>query len=155
MESVSPSKAAWSAVQQRASVCQPATQNAHGRDLRAVAREYLNRCHHVSQFETAARVPSCRSNGSKLEWIDRNRYLAVRRLLDGKIKLPLRPVSPTVTDMEPLHFSVRLFSPVDVVTIFSPRTYDGCCFDVLASKFVSLDFATFEFLAAYWTRALL
>lgn len=31
-------------------------------------------------------------------------------------------VSPTVTDMELLHFSVRLFSLVDVVTIFSSST---------------------------------
>jgi hypothetical protein len=29
-------------------------------------------------------------------------------------------VSPTVTEMEPLHLSVRLFSLVDVVIIFSP-----------------------------------
>src|ERR1700735_5000060 len=62
---------------------------------------------------------------------------------------------PTVTDMEPLHFSVRLFSLVDVVTIFSPRTYNGCCFDFSASELASLDFAIFEFLAAYWPSALL
>jgi hypothetical protein len=38
-------------------------------------------------------------------------------------------VSPTVADMEPLHFSVRLSALVDVVATFSPRTYCGCCFD--------------------------
>jgi hypothetical protein len=64
-------------------------------------------------------------------------------------------VSPTVTEMEPLHFSVRLFSLVDVVTIFSPRRYDGCCFDFSASELASLEFATVEFLAAYLTSALL
>src|ERR1035438_6555064 len=64
-------------------------------------------------------------------------------------------VSPTVTDMEPLHFSVRLFSLVDVVTIFSPRTYNGCCFDFSASELASLDFAIVKFLTAYSTSALL
>jgi hypothetical protein len=64
-------------------------------------------------------------------------------------------VSPTVTEMEPLHFSVRLFSLVDVVTMFSPRVYNGGCFDFLASEFASLDFASFGFLAAYSTNGLL
>ena len=64
-------------------------------------------------------------------------------------------VSPTVTDMEPLHFSVRLFSLVDIVTIFSSRRYNGCCFDFPASEVASLDFAIVEFLAAYSTSALL
>ena len=66
-------------------------------------------------------------------------------------------VSPTVTDMEPLHFRVRLFSfsLADVVTIFSPRRYNGCRFDFSASELASLDFAIFGFLAAYSTSALL
>ena len=64
-------------------------------------------------------------------------------------------VSPTVADMEPLHFNVRLFSLVDVVAIFSPRAYNGCCFDSSACELASLDFAIFGFLAAYWTSALL
>jgi hypothetical protein len=64
-------------------------------------------------------------------------------------------VSPTVTEMEPLHLSVRLFSLVDVVIIFSPRRYNGRCFDFSASEFASLDFAIVEFFAAYSTRALL
>jgi hypothetical protein len=64
-------------------------------------------------------------------------------------------VSPMVTDMEPLHFSVRLLSLVDVVTIFSPRRYNGCCFDFSASVLASLDFAIVEVLAAYSTSALL
>jgi len=64
-------------------------------------------------------------------------------------------VSPMVTDMEPLHFSVRLLSLVDVVTIFSPRRYNGCCFDFSASELASLDFAIVEVLAAYSTSALL
>jgi hypothetical protein len=58
-------------------------------------------------------------------------------------------VSPTVTEMEPLHFSVRLSSLVDVVTIFSPRRYNGCCFDFSAAELASLVFAIVEFLAAY------
>ena len=57
--------------------------------------------------------------------------------------------------MEPLHFSVRLFSLVDVVTIFSPRRYNGCCFDFSAAELASLDPAKSEFLAAYLTNALL
>ena len=64
-------------------------------------------------------------------------------------------VSPTATDMEPLHFNVRLFSLVDVVTIFSPSVYNGCCFDFSASGLASLDFAIAQFLAAYSTSALL
>jgi hypothetical protein len=64
-------------------------------------------------------------------------------------------VSPTVTEIEPLHFNVRLSSLVDVVTIFSPRIYSGCCFDFSASELASLDFAIFGFLAAYSTSALL
>ena len=64
-------------------------------------------------------------------------------------------MSPTVADMELLHFSVRLSLLVDVVTIFSPRTYDGCCFDFSASELASLDFAIVEFLAAYSTSAFL
>jgi hypothetical protein len=64
-------------------------------------------------------------------------------------------VSPTVADMEPLHFSVRLSWLVDVVIIFSPRTYNGCSFDVSASELASLDLARFELLAAYLTRGLL
>jgi hypothetical protein len=62
-------------------------------------------------------------------------------------------VSPTVTDMDPLHLSVRLSSLVDVVTIFSPRRYNGCCFDFSASELPSL--AIVEFLAAYLPSALL
>ena len=58
-------------------------------------------------------------------------------------------VSPTVTDMEPLHCSVHLSSLVDVVTILSPRRYNGCCFDFSASELASLDFAIAEFVAAY------
>src|ERR1700733_13758645 len=57
--------------------------------------------------------------------------------------------------MEPLHFSVRLFSLVDVVTIFSPRTYSSCCFDFSTSELASLDFAIVEFLAANSPSALL
>jgi hypothetical protein len=64
-------------------------------------------------------------------------------------------VSPTVADIEPLHFSVRLSALVDVVTIFSPRTYNGGCFDFSASELASVDLARFGFLAAYSTRALL
>jgi hypothetical protein len=60
-------------------------------------------------------------------------------------------VSPTVADMEPLHFSVRLSSLVDVVIIFSPRTYNGCS----ASEAASLDLARFELLAANLTKGLL
>jgi hypothetical protein len=62
-------------------------------------------------------------------------------------------VSPTVTDMEPLHLSVRLSSLVDVVTIFSPRRYNGCCLVFSASELASL--AVVEFLAAYLPSALL
>jgi hypothetical protein len=62
-------------------------------------------------------------------------------------------VLPTVTDMEPLHFSVRLSSLVDVVTIFSPRRYKGCCLDFSASELALL--AIVEFLAAYLPSALL
>ena len=50
-------------------------------------------------------------------------------------------MSPTVAEMAPLHFSVRLSSLVDVVTILSPRRYNGCCFDFSASELASLDFA--------------
>jgi hypothetical protein len=64
-------------------------------------------------------------------------------------------VSPTVADMEPLHFSVRLSSLVDVVIIFSPRTYNGCCLDFSASEAASLDLARFELLAANLTKGLL
>jgi hypothetical protein len=64
-------------------------------------------------------------------------------------------VSPTVTDMEPLHCSVHLSSLVDVVTILSPRRYNGCCFDFSASELASLDFAIAEFVAAYLPSALL
>jgi hypothetical protein len=64
-------------------------------------------------------------------------------------------VSPTVTDMEPLHFSVRLSSLVDVVTIFSLRRYNGCCFDFSASELAPLDFAMLELFAAYLPSALL
>jgi hypothetical protein len=39
--------------------------------------------------------------------------------------------------------------------MFSPRTYNGCCFDLSASELASLDFAMFGFLAAYSTSALL
>jgi hypothetical protein len=42
-------------------------------------------------------------------------------------------VSPTVAEMEPLHFGVCLLSLVDVVTIFSPKRYRGCCSDFSAS----------------------
>jgi hypothetical protein len=63
-------------------------------------------------------------------------------------------VSPTVTDIDPLHVSVRLSALVDVVTIFSPRRYNGRC-DFSASELASLEFATVEFLAAYLTSALL
>jgi hypothetical protein len=61
-------------------------------------------------------------------------------------------VSPTVTEIEPLHFSVRLFSLVEVVTIFSPRRYSGRCFS--ASEPAALDFAIFGFLAANSASAL-
>jgi hypothetical protein len=57
--------------------------------------------------------------------------------------------------MEPLHFSVRLSLLVDVVTIFSPKTYNGRCFDFSASKFASVDLAIFELLAAYSTSGFL
>ena len=60
-------------------------------------------------------------------------------------------VSPTVTDMEPLHFSVRLSSLVDVVTIFWPRRYNGCT----ASELAPFDFAIVELFAAYLPSALL
>jgi hypothetical protein len=62
-------------------------------------------------------------------------------------------VSPTVTDNEPLHLSVRLSSVVDVVTIFSPRIYNGCCLEFSACELASL--AVVEFLAAYLPSALL
>src|ERR1700689_1803438 len=58
-----------------------------------------------------------------------------------------------VTDIEPLHFNVRLFSLVDVVAIFSARAYNGCCFEFSASALASLDFA--EFRTAYLISALL
>jgi hypothetical protein len=64
-------------------------------------------------------------------------------------------VSPTVTDIGPLHFSVRLSSLVDVVSICSPRIYNGCCFDFSASELALLDFDKFELLAAYLISALL
>src|ERR1700684_3866528 len=60
-----------------------------------------------------------------------------------------------VTDIEPLHFNVRLFSLVDVVAIFSARAYHGCCFELLASALASLDFAIVEFRTAYLISALL
>src|SRR6516162_1072082 len=55
-------------------------------------------------------------------------------------------MSPTLTEIPPLHVSVRLSLLVEVVTIFSPRRYNGFAF----SNFAALDFslATFEFLAA-------
>lgn len=64
-------------------------------------------------------------------------------------------VSPTVTEIAPVHFSVRLSSLADVVSIFSPRRYNGRSFDFSASELASLDFAIVEFLAAYLTSALL
>ena len=64
-------------------------------------------------------------------------------------------VSPTVTDMEPRHCSVRLFPLVDVVTIFSPRAYKGCRLDFSAAGLVSPGFAAVEFLAAYSASAFL
>jgi hypothetical protein len=63
-------------------------------------------------------------------------------------------VSPTVTDIEPLHFNVRLSALVEVVTIFSPRRYSGFVLskfaDFSASEVALLDFSltTVEFLAA-------
>jgi hypothetical protein len=62
-------------------------------------------------------------------------------------------VSPTVTDKEPLHLRVRLLLLVDVVTIFSPRTYNGFRLDFSASEPASL--AVVEFLAAYSPSTLL
>ena len=64
-------------------------------------------------------------------------------------------VSPTVTDMEPLHLSVRLSSLVEVVTILSPRRYNGRSFDFSASDFGAFDLAISEFWAAYLTSGLL
>jgi hypothetical protein len=64
-------------------------------------------------------------------------------------------VSPTVTEIEPLHVSVRVSLFVDVVTIFSPRRYNGCCLDFLLSELASLGFAVVEFSAAYFPSALL
>jgi hypothetical protein len=64
-------------------------------------------------------------------------------------------VSPTITEIEPLHFSVRLSPLVDVMTIFWPRRYNGRCFDFSASELASLDFAVVEFWAAYLPSALL
>jgi hypothetical protein len=63
-------------------------------------------------------------------------------------------VSPTITDIDPLHVSARLSALVDVVTIFSPRRYNGRC-DFSASELASLEFAIVEFLAAYLPSALL
>jgi hypothetical protein len=55
-------------------------------------------------------------------------------------------MSPTLTEIPPLHVSVRLSLLVEVVTIFSPRRYSGFAL----SNFAALDssLATFEFLAA-------
>jgi hypothetical protein len=64
-ESAKTSKAPGGAVQRRGSIEIAATTCANSKRLRW--------------------SPSCRSNGSKLEWSDRNRYLAIRRLLDGEI----------------------------------------------------------------------
>jgi len=62
--------------------------------------------------------------------------------------------SPTITDMAPLHFSVRLSSLVVSVTILSPRRYNGRSFDFYCEPAL-LDSVMSEFLAAYLTRALL
>ena len=64
-------------------------------------------------------------------------------------------VSPTVTEIEPLHVSVRLSLFVDVVTIFSARRYNGCCLDFSLSELASLGFAVVELSAAYLPSALL
>jgi hypothetical protein len=64
-------------------------------------------------------------------------------------------VSPTVTDIEPLHVSVRLSLLVDVVTIFSPRRYSGCCLAFSLSELASFRFAVVEFSAAYLPSTLL
>lgn len=64
-------------------------------------------------------------------------------------------VSPMVTDIEPLHVSVRLSLLVDVVTIFSPRRYNGCCLAFTLSELASLGFAVVEFSAAYFPSAFL
>jgi hypothetical protein len=73
--------------------------------------------------------------------------------LNGELDLFEAFVSPTVTDIEPLQVSVRFSSLVDVVTIFSPRRYNGCSFDFAASELASLDFAIFGFWAAYLASA--
>src|SRR3984957_20182010 len=64
-------------------------------------------------------------------------------------------VSPTVTESAPLQVSVRLSLLVDVVTIFSPRTYCGCPLNFSLSVLGSLGFAVVEFSAVYLPRALL
>jgi hypothetical protein len=63
--------------------------------------------------------------------------------------------SPTVTDIAPLHFSVRLSALVDVVTIFSPRRYRGCFFNFSLSELALFDFAVVEFSAANLPSGLL
>jgi hypothetical protein len=63
-------------------------------------------------------------------------------------------VSATVADMDPLHFSVRLSALVDVVTIFWPRMYSGCC-DFSASGPAAPDLTASEFFAAYSASAFL
>jgi hypothetical protein len=60
----------------------------------------------------------------------------------------------TVTEIEPLHVSVRLSLLVDVVAILSPRTYSGCCLNFPLSELASLGFAVVEFSAAYLPSAL-
>jgi hypothetical protein len=63
-------------------------------------------------------------------------------------------VSPMVTDIEPVHFNVRLSALAEVVTIFSPRRYSGFVLskfaDFSASEVALPDFplTTVEFLAA-------
>ena len=63
-------------------------------------------------------------------------------------------MSATVADMEPLHFSVRLSALADVVTIFWPRMYSGCC-DFSASGPAEPDLTASEFFAAYSASAFL
>jgi hypothetical protein len=89
-----------------------------------------------------------------LEWFDGNGNPSVRRLLDCEVDRLVALASPTVTDIEPLHDSVRLSRPVDSVTILLPSSYIGF-FDFAGSGLASLRSATVTLFSAYLASELL
>ena len=93
--------------------------------------------------------------GSKLNGVTETDILPSANCWTVKLTSFEAFVSPTVTEIEPLHDSVRLSLLVDVVTILSPRRYSGCRFDFSLSGLTSLGFAGVEFSAAYFPSALL